>query len=152
MRHLSAIRLNSTGIVKRIILIFDLQSRDRMNKVFFAYILLMIFLISLFLNPEKVGFLTCFFRQTTGHRCPTCGLSHSFYAMSHLHLQESFKFHLMGPIIYSILLFLFLKFSFEIVTKKEIQIKINPIITKIGLIIFITLWMSFWMIRFFSGS
>ncbi len=117
------------------------------NKAICACGLLTILVFSIIINPEKANFLICYFQELTGHPCPTCGLSHSFYAVSHLHLLESFKFHLMGPIIFTIMLFLFLKLCWEIVTKKEIRIGLNPKITKINLIVFSFSWLSFWIIR-----
>jgi len=118
------------------------------NKVFIATGLLTIFFLSLFINPDQANFLTCYFQELTGHPCPTCGLSHSFYAVSHLHLLESFKFHLLGPIIFLIMLFLFIKLFLEIVTNKEIKIGLNPKITRITLIVFSFSWLSYWIIRF----
>lgn len=127
-----------------------LLSQNITNKTIWASALLAIFLVSIFFNPEKVSFLTCFFRRATGHTCLTCGLSRSFYAISHLRLQESFKLHLMGPIIYLAMIFLFLKFSFETVARKEIQIRVSPLLKRISLMIFLCLWISFWIIRFFN--
>lgn len=120
------------------------------HKASWASALLAIFLVSIFFNPEKVSFLTCIFRRTTGHSCLTCGLSRSLYAVSHLHLQESFQLHLMGPIIYLAIIFLLLKFSFETVTRKEIQIRVSPLLKRISLMIFLGLWVCFWIIRFFN--
>ena len=122
------------------------------NKAIYALGLLTILFLSMVINPEKANFLTCYFQELTGHPCPTCGLSHSFYAVSHMHLLESFKFHLMGPIIFIIMLFLFLKSFLEIVIKKEIRIGFNPKITKITLIIFSFSWLSFWIIRFVNDQ
>jgi hypothetical protein len=117
------------------------------SKTIFILGLLTILLFSIFVNPDRSKFLTCYFRELTGHRCPSCGLTHSIYAISHFHIQKSFIYHPMGLFVYFILLFLLVKFSFEIITKKEIQIKINRIITKITFIIFLTSWLSFWIIR-----
>jgi len=118
------------------------------SKAIVALGLLTILLCSLFLDPDRVNFLPCFFRQITGHRCPSCGLSHSFHAISHFHIQESFKFHLMGPVLYLILLLLLLKLSVEIIIGKEVQIKVEPKLSRITLAIFLCLWIVFWIIRF----
>ena len=115
-----------------------------------ASALLFILLASLFLNPEKFSLVACIFRENTGYSCPSCGLSRSFYAMSHLNLLESFGFHLMGPILYLGLVIQFLKYSFEVVTRREIRIKIKPFMTKISIALFLCLWMGFSVIRFFS--
>jgi len=116
-------------------------------KAIFLSILMSGLLLSIFWNPEKVNLLPCYFHKITGFSCPTCGLTRSFHAVSHLHFQEAFQLHLMGPVIYFALVFLFLKFSFEIVTRKEIQIKIAPLLSKITLFVFLSLWLGFWFIR-----
>jgi len=117
------------------------------SKLIIAAGLFAVLFLSALINPEQAVFLKCYFQELTGHPCPTCGLSHSFYAVSHLRLLESFKFHLMGPIIFMIMLFLFLKFLIEIVTKNEIKIRLNPRITKIMLVVFSFSWLSYWIFR-----
>ena len=117
------------------------------GKVACALLLMIILLFSIFTNPEKVNFSKCYFQELTGLPCPTCGLSHSFYAASHLHLIKSFKFHLMGPIIFLIILFFLLKFLLEISTQKNLKIRLNPNIIKITLVVFSFSWLSFWIIR-----
>jgi len=123
-----------------------------LNKAFGASIILIILIVSIFWNPEKGNLVPCFFREITGHSCPSCGLSRSFFVMSHLHILESFKFHLMGPIIYVSILLLFLKFSIELVTKKEIQIKFNPLIGRIFIGLFICLWVAYWIFKLINES
>jgi len=127
----------------------DLSLKKRINRALGASGLLMALLLPLFLNPERVNFVSCLFHRKTGHDCLTCGLSRSFYAISHLHLVESFKFHLMGPIIYFVLILLFFKFSVEMVLRKEIQIRADPVITRTMLVMFFGIWICFWLIRFF---
>ena len=113
-----------------------------------ASALFLILLASIFVNPEKFSLVTCIFRENTGYSCPSCGLSRSFYAMAHLNILESFELHLMGPILYLGLVILFLKYSFEVVTRREIRIKIKPIMTKISIALFLCLWMGFSVMRF----
>ena len=125
----------------------SLPSENILPKAIFLSILIIGFLLSIFWNPEKVNLLPCYFHKITGFSCPTCGLTRSFSAISHLHYKEAFQLHLMGPVIYFALVFLVLKFSFEIVTRKEIQIKIAPLLSKITLFVFLGLWLGFWLIR-----
>jgi len=56
----------------------------------------------------------------------------------------------MGAIIYFAVLFLFFKFSFEIIIRKEIQIKVQTIVVKITIVTFIGAWVVFWFVRFIS--
>ena len=110
--------------------------------------LLSVFLVSIFINPEETKLLSCQFKQLTGYSCPTCGLTRSFYAVSHLNFQGSFRFHLLGPVIYAALLFVLIKFSIEIVTGKEITLKIHCGTTKTSIILFFCAFFYFWIIRF----
>ena len=125
-----------------------LLANSVLKKGFLASGLLLVLLISVLLNPERISLITCYLKEATGLSCLTCGLSRSLYAASHLHLQQSFGFHLMGPIIYFSLALLFLKFSYEAVARKEIRLKVNPQISRIALIMFASLWVGFWIIRF----
>lgn len=126
---------------------FDPIRSKIINKLVIASGLFTIIFLSISIHPEQANFLSCYFKELTGLPCPTCGLSHSFYAASHLQIVESFKFHLMGPIIFIVMLFLFFKSILEIVTKKEIKIGLNSKITKFTLIVFSFSWLSFWIIR-----
>ncbi len=41
----------------------------------------------------------CWIRATTGHQCPTCGLSRSFVAFFHGEPGDAFRFHPVGPVL-----------------------------------------------------
>jgi hypothetical protein len=43
---------------------------------------------------------TCFSRRFLGISCPGCGLTRSFVALAHGHIQNAFHFNPMGPILY----------------------------------------------------
>lgn len=128
----------------------DLSSRQMINRGVWAAGLLLIMTFSLFVDPERVTFFSCFFRDMTGYSCPTCGLSHSFYAMSHLHLLESFRFHWMGPVLHLSMFILFLKFIFEITMKRELTFRLNAIMVKINLLCLSCIWIGFCVFRFIS--
>ncbi len=42
----------------------------------------------------------CSWRNMTGMDCLGCGLTRSFVFMGHLQLIESFKLHMLGPLLY----------------------------------------------------
>jgi hypothetical protein len=134
----------------RIYLKSPMPTKTVLKRGLLASGILSIILASQLLNPEKINLITCYLKEATGYSCLTCGLSRSFYAASHLHLLESFGFHLMGPIIYFSLLLLFLRFSFEAVARKEVRLKTDPRITKIILVSFSCLWLGFSVIRFLN--
>ncbi len=41
----------------------------------------------------------CWLRASTGHECPTCGMSRSFVALFHGDLSHAFRFHPVGPVL-----------------------------------------------------
>jgi hypothetical protein len=43
----------------------------------------------------------CWIRASTGHDCPTCGMSRSFVAFFHGDWRHAFRFHPMGPVLAS---------------------------------------------------
>jgi len=118
------------------------------NRIFFLFSLMIIMFISVFLKPEYTVLPACYFRKITGFSCPTCGLSRSFFAISHLHFKDSFGYHLMGPIIFVIMLLLILKFSVEFISGREVQINVKGAVIKIALTAFIGVWIIFCIIRF----
>lgn len=120
------------------------------GKVYWAVGLLGILLVPVFLNPVESGWQVCYFKLMTGYSCPGCGMSRSLYAFSHFRLQESFHFHMMGPIIYASLLLLLLKFSFEAVSGRDISLKPNSLILKIVIAAFVSLWFGFGIVRFIN--
>lgn len=125
-----------------------MPAKKILPKAIIVLFLLSVLLVSILTNPEQTKLLTCQFKQLTGYSCPTCGLTRSFYAFSNMDLQESFRFHLMGPVIYVALLFVLMKFSIEVIIRKEIKLKINPGAAKIILIFFFCTLFCFWIIRF----
>ena len=123
------------------------QSREFKNRVIWMTALLGILFVLFIINPAKVSLTKCFFHEATGFSCPSCGLSRSLFAASHLNLSEAIHFHIMGPIIYFVILVLLVKFSLEIVAGKKIQMKVKPIIKKISIFIFLGLWFIFCLLR-----
>ena len=124
------------------------KSQQKTNRVFWIAALLGILVALFFSNPEKISITKCYFHNITGYSCPTCGLSRSLYNAAHFDLQESVNFHLMGPIIYFALLVFCLKFTFEIIAGREIQVIIEPSIRKVVITSFLIIWLLFMLIRF----
>lgn len=128
----------------------NLDKNNMSSKVIYLSIISVILIFCVFINPDKVSLSTCTFKELTGHNCFTCGLSRSLFAVSHFRIIESFRFHLMGPFIFFFMLFFFVKISFEVITGKEILLKINSTVTKMCVFLFFFAWMIFWIIRFIS--
>ena len=87
-----------------------------------AVLLLFVLLWAGLVDPDKGNLTTCIFLEKTGYPCPTCGMSRSFYATSHFNFQEAFQFHHLGPVLYLFLLIAFVKFSWELLRGRVIQL------------------------------
>ena len=122
------------------------------NKIFSRAVIVLcilsVLLVTTLINPEKTELPACQFKRLTGYSCPTCGLTRSFHAFSHMNFRESFGFHPLGPVIYAGLLLVLIKFSFEIAAGKEIRLNINHGVAKLTAIFFFCTLFFFWMIRF----
>jgi hypothetical protein len=126
------------------------QPRQVKNKIIWLATFALFLFSTFFVKPEKLTFTKCLFRELTGLSCPTCGLSRSLYLASHIKFWESVRLHIMGPIIYLIVLLLFLKFSFEIFSRKELQLIIRPVVVKMMIAVFASFWLGFWIFRLVS--
>lgn len=127
----------------------QLPSSQLFGRAFLLSGLLTIFLFSLFWNPEQMSLVPCFFRELTGHSCPSCGLTRSFHAIDHLNFKQAFEFHPMGIIIYFVLLAYLLKFTIEIALRKEIHVISKDWVKKFVLAGGLFVWMGWWIIRLF---
>jgi len=123
------------------------QKKNRWKKLLGAGILFTGLLLLFFWNPEHIHPVSCLFHEVTGLSCPTCGMTRSLYAVSHGYIGEAYYFHPLGPILYLACVLLFLKFSFEFVTRREIRITIRPRIVKAILLSVFILWAGFWIFR-----
>ena len=128
----------------------QLSSSQQRNRYFFISGMLLIFLFTLFWNPEQANVLPCYFHEITGHSCPSCGLTRSFHAIAQLNFQQSIEFHPMGVVIYFALLAIFLKFSIEVALRKELRLSLKEWVKKFALVGLVFVWMGLWMIRLFN--
>ena len=71
--------------------------------IFFAGVILLIFIYSGIFSPEKNNYpVTCIHEQVTGQKCISCGLSHSFSLLVRGRFHEALSWN-----SYSIYIFLF---------------------------------------------
>ncbi len=129
----------------RIFEIRSLTARRGRNKAVFSLALLLVLVYPFLLNPFQENIVPCFFKETIGADCPTCGLSRSIYEFSRFHLAEAFSFHLLGPFFYVGSLVFFLKLAIEWLTKKEIKLNISSGALKLGMFFAAGLWIIFWL-------
>ena len=120
---------------------------DRRIRIFLAAVFLGLILFPFIISPAPAGIITCKFHQITGHSCPTCGMTRSLVALTHLHLKEAFLYHLFGPLVYIIFLVSFIALLTEIITGRKIGVGIKPLTIRIAIGIFFSLWIVFWIVR-----
>lgn len=109
---------------------------------------LLIFIAGLFfLKPQNLGLPACQFKSLTGYSCPSCGLTRSLFAISHLRFWDSLQLHPMGIVFYFFIFVLLLKFSLEFITATRIEVKINPRLLKYGMLFLAGVWLVFWLLR-----
>ena len=118
------------------------------NKIVPAFAIFAVLVVSLALDPDETAYPSCVFKSITGYDCPSCGLTRSFYSMSHLGIAEAFQYHLMGPVLYIVLFLLLLKFSYESFFRKEIRINTTPRTKKIIFLALTVIWLTFWLSKF----
>ena len=131
----------------KLILVKQLSWRQRRNKVAWVIGLLIILAYSVFVNPVESKIATCQFSELTGLDCPTCGISRSFYSVSHFRLNEAFDYHPLGPVLFIIFILLLIHFLFELILKKDIQITKGIINIRWLLGAFIGLWFMVWILK-----
>ena len=120
---------------------------DRRIRIFLAAVFLAIILFPFLISPAPAGIITCKFHQITGLSCPTCGMTRSLVALTHLHLKEAFLYHLFGPLVYVIFLISFVALLTEIITGRKIGLEIKSSTIRIIIGIFFSLWIIFWIVR-----
>ena len=118
------------------------------GRVLAIVLLLFILVTPAILKPDRFPLPDCYFKSLTGYSCPTCGLTHSFYEFSHFNLKNAFTHHFFGPVLYLALLSLFCMLIYETITGRKINLNISSKVKKLTLILFVTGWFGFWIIRF----
>lgn len=127
------------------ILVKPLSRRHKRNNVAWLIGLIFIIAYSVFINPAKYNISSCRFHELTGLDCPTCGISRSFYAFSHFNLANALNYHLFGPVLFSIFIFLLFFFIIELIIKKEIKLDLPFINLKWFSGVFTGLWLAAWI-------
>ncbi|MBM4161100.1 MAG: DUF2752 domain-containing protein [Ignavibacteria bacterium] len=102
------------------------------------------------LAPENIPYLSCAFRDLTGHSCPTCGLTRSLHAASHGELVVSLRYHLMGPLVLTGILLASVLWSVEAATGKRIRLATNAKPARDVIAMFLIVWIVYWGIRLIS--
>ena len=138
--------MNSSQNFKQI-KIGNLTKDQRIIKASIAGVFFLILLISHFYDPVNYKVTDCSFKHITGLSCPGCGLSRSFHSVANMNLPEAFRFHLLGPVFFLLLLSVSIFYSYEAISGNSIKTRINKRTAKILAIIIISIWFIYWIIR-----
>ena len=122
-----------------------INKKKRDNRGFIVIIFSLLLILTIFVDPRDISILACQLQNSTGYNCATCGLSRSFYAVAYMDIGEAFRYHLLGPIFYFLVLGLFIRSSVELIIKKEIKILLSPIISRILITILLLIWLITWI-------
>jgi hypothetical protein len=80
-----------------------------------------VFLVSVLFTPSTGDYFTvCGFKNFTGLPCPGCGLTHSFCALSKGHITDAFGFNLLGPPLFLVLFFLWVRSACVLLNKGSV--------------------------------
>jgi hypothetical protein len=85
-------------------------------------IIALFFVAARFYNPFELELLGCQFKNLTGLDCPTCGLSRSIFLLMNVQIWSSIKYHPLGVVVVVALFVFLLKFTAELILKREITI------------------------------
>ncbi len=124
-----------------------MNSDSRIIRGSLSLIILALLLVSYFINPNNNKLNECGFKELTGYSCPSCGLTRSLYSTSHFHFGDAFAFHLLGPVIYLLLILLAIKFGHEAITGKGVNFSLSSFWLKISVIGFFGIWFLYWITR-----
>lgn len=136
--------LNRTSKIAAFI---PLSGRQKRNNVAWIIGLIVILTYSALVNPEESNITTCRFHELTGLDCPACGISRSFYALSHFKFSDAYDYHIFGPVLFLIFLFLLLFFLIELMIRMEIKLSSQFINFKLFSVVFIGLWLTAWILK-----
>jgi hypothetical protein len=71
--------------------------------------------------PGEIPLMSCQFHDLTGYSCFTCGLTRSLHALSNGDLLASFRFHLLGPFLFTGVLLVSVLWAGEAATGRAVR-------------------------------
>ncbi|MGA9119801.1 MAG: DUF2752 domain-containing protein [Bacteroidota bacterium] len=119
----------------------------RGTKAVIAGGLLAVLVALFFVDPAQMSILSCPFKEATGCSCLTCGMSRSLHALAHGEVLNSFRFHVMGPVLFVGVLALLFIFAYESIAGKSFPFRPTTIVRRRTTMLFALTWGLFWVIR-----
>jgi len=123
-------------------------SRRETFVLFTEALILFSFLVFPFLTDHGRTATRCAFHELTGLSCPTCGMSRSLWAWTHLEVREAFIMHLFGPVVYTTAVILFFLVLGQLLAGRKIRPD-SLQRKRIGKLLFVFLeaWVFYWFLR-----
>ncbi|HZS45694.1 MAG TPA: DUF2752 domain-containing protein [Blastocatellia bacterium] len=121
---------------------------EKGSQVFIFTLLSAVFLTSFLYNaPDVPHFTVCIFKNLTGLDCPGCGLTRSFCALSRGNIAKAFYFNKLGPFLYVVFVFAWLRALFTILRFDRVasacgQVIMRSQLGRIGLAAFVVYWIA----------
>jgi hypothetical protein len=125
----------------------NLSVEHRIVKALLAGGLFLGLLILFIVPPANLPFAKCAFYSLTGHSCLTCGMTRSLHAISHGELTASFRYHLLGPVVFIGMLFGFMVFAAEGASGKSFSMKACEKASTHFIKLFAVVWLVYWAAR-----
>lgn len=126
--------------------IIPLKRDQRIIRFFISLVMLFSLLFFSLLDPLQFPLTTCGFKQLFGIPCPSCGLSRSAYAFAHFEWINAFKHHLMGPILFIMVIIFVMVLAMELLSGKTVQFKKQKNIKSLIVISILLIWLGNWLI------
>lgn len=150
-RILSQTPPQQSGPRTRFLVVKRLPGERRSARLLLAAASILILLLLFLVDPQSNHLPACRFHALTGHSCPSCGLTRSFFALRHFDVGAAFGFHPLGPIVCLALLAGTLKSLIEGLSGRGwgLAIEWRSRRTFSGLILglWVCLWLSVWGVR-----
>ena len=120
-------------------------------KTLLAVFLLLAVSIPVAVPPEDIPFPGCAFHAWTGRCCPTCGMTRSLHAFSHGDWTASFRYHIMGPLVFLGTLLLSAALALEAVTGRKVTLTIQDKSRRGFCLSWVGVWFLYWGVRLIIG-
>lgn len=92
------------------------------KKIVIIFLLNAILFLALWMIPihKLDNFNLCIFHNLTGKRCWNCGMTHAFLSILHLRFKDAYMYNHNVIIVFPLIVFLYLKYMFYDLIKKDI--------------------------------
>ena len=120
---------------------------QRLGRIVTLIFLCALLLVLYIADPNDLSPVSCRFHQLTGHSCPTCGMTRSLHAATHFDFTGAFGFHIIGPLLFFVLVVFVIKSFAELFSGRILKLGLPAKFTRRALISTGIVWGLFWLIR-----